>query len=165
MKTFLKKLLVGFIGLITALFLFEIGLRIYGYIYRYPYEQHKKEKAREKGKYTIICVGDSYTEGAHVALNQNYPSVLQEILDEQYGDGCFTVINHGMSAQNSNILVKYITDKIFIEEKSDILIFMAGANNTVHKIAEDNKKYIWEKLHIWRFVKWVLYEFEKKKSV
>ena len=48
----------------------------------------------------IICYGDSITEGMQVDKTQNYPSVLQKNLDNQ-----ITVINAGVSGENSNTII------------------------------------------------------------
>jgi tetratricopeptide (TPR) repeat protein len=120
-----EKFKVFFIGLITAILLIELSLRIFGIVY---------SKGNYTGKmqpdsYTILCLGDSWTFGLGAPKNRNYPSQLSDLLNSIMHNKKITVINKGMPAQNTTQLIDELQDDIE-SIKPDLIILLTGeANN------------------------------------
>jgi lysophospholipase L1-like esterase len=53
---------------------------------------------KPEGVTRILMVGDSFTVGDQVAVDDTYPGVLQRLLDESHGVGRFEVVNAGFPA-------------------------------------------------------------------
>ncbi len=131
-KKLLINLLVAFAALLICFLLTEIVLRLTIYNFKdYPASRGpgsvysintpefrtrvsinrvglrgKEIEGKKEGEYRILCVGDSFTFGLGVDLEQSYPVVLETLLQKK--DPRFTVINgaHGRSAeQNDEFLV------------------------------------------------------------
>ncbi|MFH0729168.1 MAG: arylesterase [Pseudomonadota bacterium] len=74
---------------------------------------------------TIVCVGDSLTEGAGVAEEQAYPALLKQKLG---ADGhLYAVINAGISGETSSGTLSRINWILTL--KPDIVILETGAND------------------------------------
>ncbi len=54
-----------------------------------------------KGKYRIVCFGDSITYGEHLPYAQAYPAVLEELIRQRHPDLDVVVINSGIRGHTS----------------------------------------------------------------
>jgi lysophospholipase L1-like esterase len=78
----------------------------------------------------IVCFGDSITEGyllAHPA-EESWPGVLQRLLDARNGKGEFTVVNAGISGQDTRQGSKRL-DALLASEKPDWILMEYGTND------------------------------------
>ena len=63
-----------------------------------PFSSSSSSPASAVTPIKIMCIGDSITAGAFSSGNNaTYPSVLQRLLDAQYGAGIYKVYNYGAS--------------------------------------------------------------------
>ncbi|MBR3628714.1 MAG: hypothetical protein IKN42_07750, partial [Elusimicrobia bacterium] len=137
MKLFLKRLLLIIIGIFFSLIVLECGLRLTGLTVSF-YKQYKNDKIlKNKSKYTIMCLGESTTDG-------QYPKQLQQMLNEKYPNK-FSVIDCGIYATKLEIILSLLDDNIN-KYKPDIAICMMGINNGLtdflHFINIENNDYI-----------------------
>jgi acyl-CoA thioesterase I len=85
----------------------------------------KAETLPSAARRTIVCVGDSLTEGYGVAEDQAYPALLQQKL---LTDGhAYTVINAGISGETSSGTLSRI--HWIMTLKPDIVLLETGAND------------------------------------
>jgi len=120
---------VFFAGLITALFLLEISLRIAGGISRSSLVSNVLSTAGKQDKpYIILCLGNSFTVGAGAPKGQSYPSQLQKLLDKEAKGRKVKVINAGVSNQNSTELLNRLQYNI-IRNNPDLIILQTGQAN------------------------------------
>ena len=104
LKLFIKRFLLIIIGIILSLILLECGLRLAGWTIS-SFQQYKNNKAlRNKSQYTIMCLGESTTQG-------QYPVQLQEILDMKYPNK-FSVIDCGISGTNLENILELLDNNI-----------------------------------------------------
>jgi acyl-CoA thioesterase I len=75
--------------------------------------------------YTIVAFGDSLTEGPGVAINESYPAVLEQLLQERGYN--VTVVNAGVSGETSSGARARI-DTV-LAQKPDIVIVETGVND------------------------------------
>ncbi len=98
-KNFLvQKLVVILLSLFLCTALLEIGIRIGGFIFLSLQEHRNKLSIRQRGAYSILCLGDSMTAG-------QYPKYLEEILNERIPGIKFSVIDKAKPGTNSNFVL------------------------------------------------------------
>jgi len=121
---------VFFIGSIAALLLLEISLRIAGGSFHQKDLDSKAESQahKEKNIYTILCLGNSYTQGAGAPRGESYPDQLQRLFDEEPSGKKIRVKNGGVGGQNSAELLELLEDSIK-KVKPDLIILQTGQPN------------------------------------
>lgn len=128
MKAILKKALVTFAGLIAILIILEFALRILGAFSQSGEPADYSDFDPGKSAYTILCMGDSHTQGYLMDKNRNYPAQLEQILNEE-SDKTFRVINVGTLAQNTAQLLSVLEEQIDRYRPDLILLMTGGANH------------------------------------
>ena len=118
----LKKIANIFIICLLISFLIVLCLQRFYNPIKQSYQNNKIIK--NKSKYTIICLGESLTQGG-------YPIQLQKFLDEKYPNK-FSVIDCSVSGAHLAITLDLL-DKTISQYKPDIAICMMG-------IIDDNNK-------------------------
>jgi len=103
--TQLKLVVFGvFLGLIVL----EIFLQLFSLSAQYIGKA--KQNFIISNNQRILCLGDSFTYGLGSGNNQDYPSQLQRLLDQDNRN--ITVINQGIPGMNSSRLAKKIPEMI-----------------------------------------------------
>ena len=114
-------------GLIAALLLVEIALRIIGMIH---FKDATARKSEVRGSdYKILCLGDSFTFGIGASEGENYPRQLERLLNSKIKNRRFTVVNRGIGGHNTSQILNDFPaweDEI----KPDLVVVMAGGANT-----------------------------------
>lgn len=130
-KKILKpKLIALLIGLFLVFMTLEAALRVTGYFYKRYMKSYPTElNARAVDAYTIVCFGNSHTEGAGAPPGESYPDHLQRLLDSQVKGKNFTVINKGLSGQNTAELLEGL-EPVIDETKPDLVVLGTGEVNT-----------------------------------
>ncbi|MCK9224766.1 MAG: GDSL-type esterase/lipase family protein [Candidatus Muirbacterium halophilum] len=77
-------------------------------------------------KKNILCIGDSFTIGYGVSSDKSYPSILQNLINEDKKD--YNVINLGENGANSRKILLNLRN-FLKNNKADIAIIQAGASN------------------------------------
>lgn len=122
-------LLIFFTGLIAALFLLEIGLRIVGGIFRDELIPDKIYiSGKEDKQYRILCLGNSFTVGTGAPAGQSYPSQLQRLFNKETKRKKVRVINAGVGNQNSTELLSRLKYNI-VNLDPDMVIIQTGQPN------------------------------------
>jgi lysophospholipase L1-like esterase len=111
--------------ILIVLILLEIGFRIAVFI---KVEVLKPSFKKTEGIFTILCVGDSTTEGLTVSKEYSYPSRLQELLDQYSSDKKYRVINLGYAGVNSSQILNRFEDNIK-RYHPDLIVLLAGIND------------------------------------
>jgi lysophospholipase L1-like esterase len=63
------------------------------------------------GQTRILCLGNSTTFGTGVAFGQTYPKQLERLLNEEYGDGRYFVINAGGEGGSLGLAMTFLEEK------------------------------------------------------
>jgi len=122
-------ILIFFTGLIVALFLLEIGLRIVGGISRNNLAPEAiSVLAKEEKQYCILCLGNSFTAGYGAPKGKSYPSQLQKLFNKETKGKKVKVINAGVGNQNSAELLSMLEYNI-IRWNPDLIILQTGQPN------------------------------------
>ncbi|GJQ62355.1 MAG: hypothetical protein SCALA702_14080 [Melioribacteraceae bacterium] len=90
-------------------------------IYPQEFEAEKSENT-----FRIFCLGGSTTAGFPYEMTVPFPKQLELILEEDYPDRKFEVINLGLSAVNSFTVLDWIPD--VLEHEPDLIIIYMGHN-------------------------------------
>ena len=129
----LKKILLIIIGIFLSLIILEIGLQTVSYTNILIKNYKINKQLKDKNTITILCIGESTTD------NQ-WPPILQKILDKKSKNKKFTVIDEGHEASRTNYLMQEVINKKLQLYNPDIIISMMGINDE-DKIVKQLKKF------------------------
>ena len=121
---FRQKALTLISGILLCAVLFEISLRLGGFIFLSLQERRNRIAVKQKGSYRIMCLGESTT-----AVGEDpYPAQLEGILNQRNIDIKFSVINCGMVAVNSLSINSELEDNLN-KYNPDMVTVMMGIND------------------------------------
>lgn len=118
----MAKALLGFF--LVFIFL-ESGLRITKHVFLFLQEHRNEARMFKKSAYRILCLGESTTA---VGGEDSYPSQLENILNRSNTDVQFCVINKGMPAANSTVIVNLL-EEYLVRYNPHMVIAMMGVND------------------------------------
>jgi|GEM_PF-3843634 len=118
--SFKKRFLILFIGFLLALFSFELFLRLDLFN---PSEKTEK-KIDVSDKKVILAAGDSFVYGAGMNEGEDYPAILDELVQEKG----YHVINTGFLGPNTTLVLNRLKDDIK-KYKPSIVLVQAGYTN------------------------------------
>jgi len=119
------------LGLVLALLLIELALRLAGSFFFFTQEQRNLSAARQKGAYVIMCVGESTTSDGP----DPFPGQMQTVLNERSDGMKFAVINEGMPAINTDYIIRHLQDNLD-KYQPDMVVAMMGINDKYVKYYE-----------------------------
>jgi len=90
-----------------------------------------------KAPVTVLCLGDSLTEGYGLAADQAYPAVLEKRLHAE-GYSRVRVVNAGISGSTSASAVRRLEWQM--RAKPDVLILELGANDGLRGVPVDETR-------------------------
>jgi tetratricopeptide (TPR) repeat protein len=120
--TFREKVSLLIFSFFLFIILLETGLRLAGFILSSIQEYRNLQSAKQKGAYRIMCVGESTTAG-------QYPAFLEEILNQRNIGIKFSVINKGVTAINTTLILANLESDIN-NYRPDMVIAMMGINDS-----------------------------------
>ena len=141
---FKQKIFLALFGIVAALCLLEIGLRIGGAIFVFLQDQHNRSAIKAKGSYRILCLGESTTA---LGGKKSYPSQLEEILNQQQKSIKFSVINLGRPATTTEFILNHLEEDLNTY-KPDMVVAMMGINDEIyekfpsHNLMDDSHSWI-----------------------
>jgi len=140
--SFRQKIGLFLLGTLLAFILLEIFLRAGGMIFGFFQEQVNRKSLKQYGEYKILCLGESTTA---LGGEYSYPRQLEKILNERQNKIKFTVINKGIPAITTTMMVKNLRG--YLEEYTpDMVVTMIGINDSLTYIrANDQILYSWFK--------------------
>lgn len=115
----IKKLLLIISGIVISFIILEFVLQISG-LALIAFKKYNNKKIKTHDTITVLCLGESTTD-------DQWPPILQQILNKKYPGKKFNVIDEGKAGTRSNLISTKI-DKYFIEYEPDIVIMMIGIN-------------------------------------
>lgn len=126
-----KRLLFFVILIIVVVFLclsmLEVFLRLEGVIYNWKIAKTMGYNLKAyPHAFRIVCIGDSHTMGQGSSYGNDYPSLLQRILNERGKTYPYVVINQGRGGINSFELVNEM-ERIIRKSSPDLIIVMIGS--------------------------------------
>lgn len=143
-----SKIILIFIGIIFSLCILEISLRIISYLYSLSQKQSNYESnKKEDDRYIIHCFGDSWTNGIDDLPGYGgYPKRLEKLLNGNFSENKFKVINCAGNAFNSSLTLLKVKNNLEKYSPQLIIVFI-GANDHWNysevdpKIIQGYKKY------------------------
>ena len=120
-NSFKQKIVLILFGLCLCAVLLEIGLRMGSFVILSLQEYRNQLSIRQKGEYRILCLGESTT------MNQ-WPSPLEEILNQKNLGIKFSVIDKGIDGTNTGIIVSSLEDNLD-KYNPQMVITMMGIND------------------------------------
>lgn len=139
-KSFKKKVAVALLGVVFALILLEVGLRLAGSGVQGIQERRNEAALALKDVHRVVCFGESTTAmGSRTGMGgaDAYPSQLQEILNRRLGKKAFAVINKGISGADTSLILKRLEETLD-RYRPVLVVAMMGANDSAGAIPDDN---------------------------
>ncbi len=117
------------LGLCCVLLLLEAGLWLLA-------EVHERWAAAPAAgasprAFTILCLGDSFTEGVGAPEEMSYPRQLERLLQRKFGAGAYRVINEGRLGYNTRMVLERVDREHLLERYRPqlVLLLLGGANS------------------------------------
>jgi lysophospholipase L1-like esterase len=117
-------------GVAAILLALELGLRLTGTVYTMC-RAVPCDEGHER-RYTIVCLGDSFTMGLGAPRGMDYPSQLERLLNGLCTGPVFRVINNGMATQNTAQVLDKLTRALYCERPDAVVILTGGPNEWNH---------------------------------
>jgi lysophospholipase L1-like esterase len=124
------KLLILFTSLVICVVLAELLLRSAGGVILARNDHLNKMGELDPHSTRILAVGDSFTNGGMTRYDQDYPHVLEQMLNKDKGRsvGAIHVINAGVCGATTRELLGFLPE--WIEKyRPRIVVFLAGSAN------------------------------------
>ena len=118
---FWQKIVLVILGVFLSLILIEVGLRLGGFVVLSSQEIRNRVSLMRRGEYRILCLGESTTQG-------QYPSFLEEILNQRNVGIKFSVIDKGIRGTNTQVIVSRL-ESYLDTYHPDMVITMMGIND------------------------------------
>jgi tetratricopeptide (TPR) repeat protein len=116
-----QKIVLIIFGLFICAVLLEMGLRIGGFVLLSVQEYRNRISLKQKGSYSIMCLGESTTFG-------QWPVPLQEILNQKDIGIKFSVIDKGVIGTTTGNIVSLL-ERNLDECNPQMIITMMGIND------------------------------------
>ena len=124
-RVWMRRAVVTLLGVLFALVLLELTLRVSGAIFTGQQDARNIEAMENLEGHVILCVGESTTA---MGGEDSYPSQLQDVLDERGGDERFTVVNEGIPGTDTSVIVSQLTNNLD-RYGAEVVVAMMGAND------------------------------------
>jgi tetratricopeptide (TPR) repeat protein len=110
-----------FFGVFLFFILLETGLRLGGFVFLSFQDYHNRRALAKKDTYRILCLGESTTAC-------QYPSFLEEILNQRHIGSTFSVIGRGLPGATTSIIVTQLESNLKTYAP-DMVVVMMGIND------------------------------------
>jgi lysophospholipase L1-like esterase len=92
-------------------------------------------KKNDPSAFRIVCLGDSWTVGSNVNINESYPYLIEAILDKEYPDEKFQAFNLGVFGYSSSQGLMLMTRALRLKPNVLVIGFaMNEAKNSTKNI-------------------------------
>ncbi len=129
------RLLATLLGIVFAVLLLEVGLRLAG-IAAEQGADHGARPSHPDGL-TVLCLGDSFTAGTGAPKGDSYPEQLERWFASQPNSPEIRVVNAGRVTQNTNQLWESL-DPLLDQHHPDVVTLLTGGANTWNFIGFQN---------------------------
>ena len=120
-----QKVFLILFGILLALIILELGLRIGGFVIS-SYQRSSNEEDFD-ADYRILCLGESTTADLHGNKN-SWPAQLEIILNNKSSETRFKVFNEGVGGTNTAFILSHLEDNLD-KYKPGMVITMMGIND------------------------------------
>lgn len=131
----MTKRIVAFTIMVVSVLFVIGGIWVFAYLYDNGLSGLYNNTSSKEGQIRVACVGDSITYGHSVSgwKNNNYPTVLQELLGEQYHVANFGVSGACVNPEGNKPYISRTIYEESIKYEADILVLMLGSNDSKPK--------------------------------
>ncbi|MCX6114683.1 MAG: SGNH/GDSL hydrolase family protein [Proteobacteria bacterium] len=185
--SFKTKLFLALFGLVISALMLEVAFRVLApglkpkrwsdrpYAYFIPSDsrtlQDRSPHPKEPGTFRILVVGDSFTFGPHLQLNDTFPKKLEQMLNLNPAAPRVEVINRGVCGVSTEVEVELVREAL--KEQPDLLVLEITLNDaetlplTKAKRAElfDAPWMKWRIFTIWRSLGFVAQRLHNYQTV
>ncbi len=123
-------------GLALSFLILELGLRLTGYLMisarEVPIGQEDRESflltKNDTEKIRVMAIGDSTTNGGTLPLQETYPFMLYDLIQESEFKDMVTVANHGRCEYNSSMTLNQVRHELDDYDPQVILLLTGEAD-------------------------------------
>jgi len=128
-----QKIIILACGIIFAVVMLELGIRLFGGIFLFLQEHKNRVLIAKNGYCRIMCVGESTTA---IGGGDSYPSQLEEVLNARKPGIKFSVINKGAIKIDTSFILSNL--ELNLDQcKPKIVVAMMGCNDKKIKYYEN----------------------------
>lgn len=120
-----ERLLALLAGVLIALVLLELGLRLVGASFLWTQQRRNRQAMASGDAVTVLCVGESTTA---MGGPESYPAQLEQELAEQARNLSFAVVNRGIPGGDSSMIAARMEADLATYQPQ-IVVAMMGAND------------------------------------
>jgi lysophospholipase L1-like esterase len=131
--------------LLLSVLLVEFGLRAIGAAVMHQQTAASSSSEGDERPFTILCVGDSWTQGAPYG---RYPDLLSERLSRTHPDLRIRLVNLGSAGTNSSQALRGMSERLE-KHRPDLIIAMTGNNDHHNLTASSYWKFQDDELGSW----------------
>ena len=128
MKGLNGRILACLIGLATSLLLLEAAIRCVAAVRAFTRDWPESWEF-SPDQPTILCLGDSFTEGFGAPMDQGYPAQLQRMFSQRQPRLRVKVLNQGFGGYNT-YQIRERLDYCLRREVQTAVVLLAGGNNS-----------------------------------
>jgi lysophospholipase L1-like esterase len=139
-KSTRKKAIVFLCGIIVGLALLELALYFVGVVEKSQLRKSIESEKSDGNTVRVLCVGDSFVEGVGAPSDQSYPRQLEALLNAGRKEQKYKVINAGLAARNTSLLLEDLPRKIDADRPAVVIILVGGANLWNYKGYKSNRE-------------------------
>jgi len=123
-----KKIYIFFLGVFLILFSLEVVLQCCHFFIK-----NKINLTQNEDKvYKIVCLGNSYTQGAGAPHGEGYPGHLERLIQEKYPLQKVIVYNWGIPGGNTSMIIAQIS-KALVDLSPHLIILRGGEPNIANR--------------------------------
>lgn len=125
------QVLLVCLGVVGALVIAELGLRLAGVAYRLSRQPWPAaiSLSQEASRYRVLCIGDSFTFGIGALAGFSYPEQLAGLLDGAAGEASVEVMNLGVPGDNSSQVLRRLEGLLPVV-RPQVVVILVGTNNS-----------------------------------
>ncbi len=152
----MKRAALIVFGLFLGLVATEIALRATGWLFLRMRQGAQSPLAKRPDQYRILCLGESTTADLLFMGKESYPAQLERILNEHSTGARFTVINGGVPATTTDLILEALPADLE-RHRPDIVVTMIGTNDGQWVYPGSQ---IWGTLRVWKLARTLYYKYK-----
>lgn len=181
------KIVLGLFGLLCSALAVEVAFRFLSagsraarwndrpYAYFLPSTAHSLQDAdpepKVPGTFRIAVVGDSFTFGPHMQLDDTFSKKLERMLNQNVGAPRVEVLNRGINGHSTENEVE--TVRQVVREQPDLLVLEITLNDAEPHILSDREReelfgapwLRWKIFSVWRSLGFIAQRFHNSQTV
>ena len=155
-----RKLLLVLFGLLVALVLAEVGMRLAGVVLMASQRSSSRERAGDEAAVRILCLGESTSaEMFSDRGDLSWPGVLEKLLNSTPGARRYRVYNEAVPGLITSVIAADL-DRRLAQFQPHLVVTMIGVNDRNLGTRHLDSWAPWRGLRIYKLVRWLAQAYD-----